>query len=73
MALITVDFRTPSRLVALDLAHRFRLRGWTVAVGRPAHSDEGRVVQVTAPTSAVEDLRKVASATAPGIVELPRA
>lgn len=72
MALTTVAFQAPSRLVALDLAHRLRARGWTVEVGRPAHSDDGRVVRVTAPATALEDLRRVASATSPEVVEVPQ-
>lgn len=71
MALTTVAFQAPSRLVALDLAHRLRARGWTVEVGRPAHSADGRVVRATVPSSALVDVYKVASATSPGVVELP--
>lgn len=72
MALTTVAFQAPSRLVALDLAHRLRVRGWTVEIGRPAHTDDGRIVRVTAPSAALVELRKVASATSPGVVEVPQ-
>ncbi len=72
MALTTVAFQAPSRLVALDLAHRLRARGWTVEVGRPAHADDGRVVRVTAPAAALGDLRAVASTTSPEVVEVPQ-
>jgi hypothetical protein len=72
MALTTVAFQAPSRLVALDLAHRLRARGWTVEVGRPAHADDGRIVRVTAPSTALDDLRTTASATSPEVVEVPQ-
>lgn len=71
MALTTVAFQTPSRLVALDLAHRLRARGWAVEVGRPAHDDDGRRVRVTVPTTDLETLRGLADSTSPGVVELP--
>jgi hypothetical protein len=72
MALTTVAFRAPSRLVALDLAHRLRARGWTVEVGRPAHAYEGRLVRVTAPDTALEQLHIVASETSPDVVQEPQ-
>lgn len=71
MALTTVAFQAPSRLVALDLAHRLRARGWTVEVGHPAHDDNGRSVRVTLPISELGDLHRVASATSPGVIEVP--
>jgi hypothetical protein len=71
MALTTVAFQTPSRLVALDLAHRIRSRGWTVEVGGPAHADDGRLVRVTVPSADVAELSRIAAAVAPGVVELP--
>lgn len=71
MALTTVAFQAPSRLVALDLAHRLRVRGWTVDIGRPAHAPAGRRVRVTLPASDLVELHKLASATSPGLVVLP--
>lgn len=71
MALTTVAFQTPSRLVALDLAHRLRTRGWRVEIGRPAHADDGRRVRVTLPSPDVAELHKIAAATSPGVVEVP--
>lgn len=72
MALTTVAFQAPSRLVALDLAHRLRARGWSVEAGGPAHADDGRIVRVTAPSAALDALRKIASATSPEVVEVPQ-
>lgn len=71
MALITVAFQAPSRLVALDLAHRLRARGWTVEIGRPAHAHDGRRVRVTVPTSDLAELRRLAVTTSPEVAELP--
>lgn len=71
MALTTVAFQAPSRLVALDLAHRLRARGWTVEVGGPAHADDGRIVRVSVPAPALAELGKIASATSPDVVEVP--
>lgn len=71
MALTTVAFQAPSRLVALDLAHRLRVRGWTVEVGHPAHAHDGRNVRVTLPASDVADAHELATATSPDVVELP--
>lgn len=71
MAHATIAFHAPSRLVALDLAHRCRSRGWTVVVGRPAHAEDGRVVRVTVPSSELAELSKVAAATSPGVRGLP--
>lgn len=70
MALTTVAFQAPSRLVALDLAHRLRGRGWTVEIGRPAYAQHGRRVRVTLPTSDVEELRRLVSATSSEVVPL---
>lgn len=71
MALTTIVFQAPSRLVALDLAHRLRVRGWAVEVGRPAHAHDGRRVRVTLPASDLADLRRIAAATSPDVAEVP--
>lgn len=71
MALTTVAFQAPSRLVALDLAHRLRARGWTVRTGLPAHSQDGRLVRVTVPSVDLAELYKLVTATSPGVVEVP--
>lgn len=71
MAETTLAFQAPSRLVALDLAHRLRARGWSVEVGGPAHTDDGRHVRATVPSADVPELRRIAAALAPGVVEMP--
>ncbi|HEX4978236.1 MAG TPA: hypothetical protein VFV40_10270 [Nocardioides sp.] len=71
MAQTTVAFQAPSRLVALDLAHRLRVRGWTVEVGRPAHSRDGRIVRVTVPPTLRDELERIAASTSPDVVEVP--
>lgn len=72
MALMTVAFRAPSRLVALDLAHRLRARGWTVVVDGPPHTDLGRIVRVTAPTTELLLVKAVVESTSPDVVVLER-